>query len=81
MAQKTKVHCHPLDVPFGDTLYQCDLCGLWSEDQTIQTESGDYACAPCYADLPTVSNCCGSALLPYDQPMCSACKDHCEAVK
>lgn len=78
---KTKIYSHRLDPEIGDTLYQCDACGMWSVDRVIKTEADDYLCEACYAAAPTLSDCCGSALLPYDQPMCSECKDHCEAVK
>ena len=31
-----------------------------------------------YIDEKKLSECCGSEILPYETPVCSSCKDHCD---
>tara|TARA_R100000773_G_C4221308_1_gene120433 strand:- start:952 stop:1329 length:378 start_codon:yes stop_codon:yes gene_type:complete len=31
-----------------------------------------------YIDEKKLSECCGSEMLPYETPICSSCKDHCD---
>lgn len=31
-----------------------------------------------YIDEKKLSQCCGSEILPYETPVCSSCKDHCD---
>lgn len=64
-----------------DELSTCTYCKQDYIEEGRALECGDVVCPSCYDAEPVRSNCCGAALLPYEQPMCSECKDHCEGVK